>query len=66
MAERGDESSEEEATISEDVVVTKYQMAAEIANRKQMTHMRLLCSSFVFSQCPISSDQALFNQLLSN
>ncbi|XP_065888176.1 proliferation-associated protein 2G4-like [Dysidea avara] len=33
MAEKGDESSEEEATISEDVVVTKYQMAAEIANR---------------------------------
>ena len=63
MAERGDESSEEEATISEDVVVTKYQMAAEIANRKQM---HLLCSSFVFSQCLISSDQALPNQLLSN
>jgi len=38
MAEKGDESSEEEATISEDVVVTKYQMAADIANRKQLLH----------------------------
>lgn len=32
MAERGD-SSDEEATIAEDVVVTKYQMAADMANR---------------------------------
>ena len=34
MAERGD-SSDEEPTIAEDVVVTKYQMAAEMANRKR-------------------------------
>jgi len=33
MAERGD-SSDEEPTIAEDVVVTKYQMAADMANRK--------------------------------
>ena len=34
MAERGD-SSDEEATIAEDVVVTKYQMAADMANRER-------------------------------
>ena len=39
MAERGDSCresccSDEEPTIAEDVVVTKYQMAADMANRK--------------------------------
>ena len=34
MAERGD-SSDEEPTIAEDVVVTKYQMAADMANRER-------------------------------
>ena len=33
MAEKGD-SSEEEPTIAEDVVVTKYKMAGDMANRK--------------------------------
>ena len=33
MAERGD-SSDEEPTIAEDVVVTKYKMAGDMANRK--------------------------------
>ena len=33
MAERG-ESSDEEPTIAEDVVVTKYKMAGDMANRK--------------------------------
>ena len=32
MAERGD-SSDEEPTIAEDVVVTKYKMAGDMANR---------------------------------
>ena len=34
MAEKGD-SSEEEPTIAEDVVVTKYKMAGDMANRKE-------------------------------
>ena len=33
MAERVGSSSEEEETIAQDVVVTKYKMAADIANR---------------------------------
>ena len=33
MAERGD-SSDEEPTIAEDVVVTKYKMAGDMANRE--------------------------------
>lgn len=33
MAERGDSSSEEEPSIAEDVVVTKYKMAGDMANR---------------------------------
>ena len=35
MAEKGDrDSSDEEPTIADDVVVTKYKMAGEIANRE--------------------------------
>lgn len=35
MAEKGSESAEEEEpTIAEDVVVTKYKMAGDMANRK--------------------------------
>ena len=34
MAEKGD-SSEEELTIAEDVVVTKFKMAGDMANRKE-------------------------------
>ena len=35
---RGDESGEEEPTIAEDVVVTKYKMAGDMANRKYHHH----------------------------
>ena len=35
MAERG-ESSDEEPTIAEDVVVTKYKMAGDMANSKKI------------------------------
>lgn len=35
MADKGNDSGEEEeATIAEDVVVTKYKMAGDMANRK--------------------------------
>lgn len=34
MAERSSDSEEEEPTINEDVVVTKYKMAGDMANRK--------------------------------
>lgn len=41
MAEKGD-SSDEEPTIAEDVVVTKYKMAGEMANRKRRERERLV------------------------
>ena len=46
MAEKG-ESSDEEPSIAEEVVVTKYKMAGEIANRKslQISERVLDCSS---------------------
>lgn len=34
MAERRDSGSDEEPTIAEDVVVTKYKMAGDMANRE--------------------------------
>jgi hypothetical protein len=34
MAEKGDSSGDEEPTIAEDVVVTKYKMAGDMANSK--------------------------------
>ena len=34
MADRSSDSESEEPTISEDVVVTKYKMAGDMANRK--------------------------------
>lgn len=36
MAEKGGESSDEEPTIAEDVVVTKYKMAGDMANSKRV------------------------------
>lgn len=36
MADRSSDSEEEEPTISEDVVVTKYKMAGDMANRKNV------------------------------
>ena len=45
MAERG-ESSDEEPTIAEDVVVTKYKMAGDMANR--MSSYSLLLEHTVF------------------
>lgn len=34
MGDRSSDSEEEEPTISDDVVVTKYKMAGDMANRK--------------------------------
>lgn len=46
MADKGNDSGEEEeATIAEDVVVTKYKMAGDMANRKwTIVYKRILLS----------------------
>lgn len=44
MAEKGD-SSDEEPTIAEDVVVTKYKMAGDMANSKN-TCIQVYCSQY--------------------
>ena len=41
MAEKG-ESSDEEPTIAEDVVVTKYKMAGDMANSKSMLSINVI------------------------
>ena len=58
MAERG-ESSDEEPTIAEDVVVTKYKMAGDMANSTSGFPFSLLLEHTanegnVFVQCVIS------------
>ena len=42
MAEKGD-SSDDEPTIAEDVVVTKYKMAGDMANSKTLCIECVLC-----------------------
>ena len=46
MAERGD-SSDEEPTIAEDVVVTKYKMAGDMANRVFLLYIMLFFSYLI-------------------
>lgn len=43
MAERSSDSEEEEPTINEDVVVTKYKMAGDMANRKFIKRYVAVC-----------------------
>lgn len=46
MADKGvDSGEEEEPTIAEDVVVTKYKMAGDMANRKYQNGSRLIFSA---------------------
>ena len=45
MAERGD-SSDDEPTIAEDVVVTKYKMAGDMANRESVIAFCLVFTRF--------------------
>ena len=60
MAERGD-SSDEEMTIAEDVVVTKYQMAADMANREQSDLYTECCRlAFVLIRVNNAVDGCLF------
>ena len=49
MAEKGD-SSDEEPTIAEDVVVTKYKMAGDMAN-SECVLIRILSQSLSVGKC---------------
>ena len=51
MADRSSDSESEEPTISEDVVVTKYKMAGDMANRK-------FCIAFVYFEPEMRGGQA--------
>ena len=46
MGDREDSSDEEEKTIADDVVVTKYKMAGDMANGVYITHIVV---TFVYS-----------------
>lgn len=59
MADRGNDSAEEEdPTIAEDIVVTKYKMAGDMANRKYEKKLNVL---WLFS-----SPEGKFSEIFQN